>query len=70
MSDLIVAGMRIWDEEAARIRSLLLGEFEEPDLMAWRFTRDGVYSAKSGYFYVLKGQEGSSRLQIGSCYGI
>lgn len=54
VSDLFVEGSRSWDvprigeifsaEEAVRICSLPLGVCDVPDLRAWRFTKDDVYT--------------------------
>lgn len=40
------------EEEARRIYSIPLGLYARDNRLAWWFTRNGVYSANSGYFDV------------------
>lgn len=49
--------------DAERICSLSLGSTPRDDFLAWRFTKDGIYSAKSWYEDVLRrGVDGVGRI--------
>lgn len=62
MCDLFREGGRSWDmmkleglffeAEVARVCRIHLGVFSREDKLAWRFTKDGVHTARSGYFDV------------------
>lgn len=66
MCDLFKENAREWDEmkvasmfsttEARRICCIPLGAAGRRDRLAWRFTKDGVYTARSGYFDVLRSE--------------
>ena len=72
MSDLLSATGDTWDhskvdamfsmEDAKDIKQILVGALGVDDVLAWNYTRDGVFTARSVYHLLMTGKRGTNRM--------